>query len=459
VTTDDAAGPAPLEGLLARWLPSQRWYADKGRPITGVTLTGLERLACDTDGADVWHVIADVTHDDGSVGHYQVPVSVRPEVGPDLESAVIGRVSSPFQGVAHDALRDHAGSAALLATIRAGGAGGLSATMTRADVDGGPGLVIGAEQSNTSVVYGDTLILKVFRRLSPGENPDLEVTRALDAAGCPAVIPPYGWLTGTVEASATTLALLQPFQSSALEGWKLAQASVRDLYAEGDLHADEVGGDFAAESLRLGIATGEVHRTLAEILPRRQASAADVSTTAVRMARRLADAVEQVPELRPFVPRLQDIYQGLARRGRELSLQRIHGDFHLGQVLRLEDRWVLVDFEGEPTRPLVERRALASPLRDVAGMMRSYDYAARSQLGDHPGGSGLVYRATEWADRNRAAFCDGYAEVTGSDPREDPVVLLAFECDKAVYEVLYETRHRPTWVSIPLGSLERLAGG
>jgi len=456
VTCQDT--PTRLEELLADWLPAQRWYAGKGRLIAGVVLASTVPIARDREGADVWHVIADVSYGDGGTEHYQVPVSVRPGVGSDLESAVIGAATAPFAGVVHDALRDHAASDALLKALLSGGTGGLTGVATRQSLVPGPGLVIGAEQSNTSVVYGDSLILKVFRRLSPGENPDLEITRALAAAGCPAVISPYGWLSGQVEAIETTLALLQPFQSSALEGWKLAQTSVRDLYAEGDLHADEVGGDFAGESVRLGAATGEVHGTLARILPQHEATPENVTEAAVGMGRRLADAAEHVPALRPMVPRLQEIYQRLARRGQPLMLQRIHGDFHLGQVLRLEDRWVLVDFEGEPARPLAERRALASPLRDVAGMMRSYDYAARSLLADHAGQGGLVYRATEWAERNRTAFCDGYAAATGTDPRSDPLLLLAFECDKAVYEVMYETRHRPSWQPIPLGSLERLVG-
>ncbi len=316
---------------------------------------------------------------------------------------------------------------------------------------------MGAEQSNTSIVYGDDYILKLFRRVQPGTNPDLEISRALAEAGCAHVAAPVGWLEGTVDGQTTTLAMMQVFAKNATDGWAMATASVRDLFAEADLHADEVGGDFAAESERLGAATAEVHALMARSLPTAVAGPDETVDTARQLHARLDAAMEVVPELAAHADALRAVYDQVGQRTDAVPVQRVHGDYHLGQVLRTQDGWLLLDFEGEPARPLAERTALMSPLRDVAGMLRSYDYAARHLLAERGGEHQLAYRATEWAERNRSAFCDGYAAAAGTDPRDDAVLLRAFELDKAVYEVVYEARNRPSWLPIPVGSIERLA--
>ncbi len=447
-----------LSALLAAWLPDQRWYAGKGRVITSVTVEREVRLPLDGDH-DVRHALLRVENEDGGTDRYQLLVGLADgEVPARLSRAVIGEVAGR---VAYDAVHDPAATAALLERLAAGTTEQGITFASTAEVEVTlPSRVMGAEQSNTSVVFGEEYILKLFRRLQPGTNPDLEITRALAEAGSPYIAAPLGWIDGEVDGQPTTLAMMQCFLKSATEGWAMATASVRDLFAEGDLHADEVGGDFAGEAERLGAATAEVHAVMAQALPSRTAGPDESRDTARQLHERLDAARAAVPELEPFAEALRASYDAVAELKGEVPVQRVHGDYHLGQVLRTFDGWVLLDFEGEPARPLAERTALMSPLRDVAGMLRSFDYAARHLLAERSHSVGdepqLAYRANEWAERNREAFCDGYARVAGADPREQDVLLRAFELDKAVYEVVYEARNRPSWLPIPLSSIARL---
>jgi maltokinase len=442
-----------LEDVLREWLPAQRWYGGKGKAVTAVRVEHEEQLA---GGEDLRHALLHVTDEHGGTELYQALLGYRSgEVEPRLKNAVIGEVDGR---TLYDAVHDPEATGALLALL----AGNEELSRLRFTAPGQldashPPRVMGAEQSNTSVVYGEEYILKLFRRLQPGTNPDLEITRALAEAGTPHIAPLLGWVEGQVAGETTTLGLLQCFQRNATEGWAMATASVRDLFAEGDLHADEVGGDFAGESERLGIATAEVHLAMREALPAGTADAQAAERTGQQLHERLDAALAIVPELEKHAPALRAVYDQLAARTEPVEVQRVHGDFHLGQVLRTQDGWILLDFEGEPARPLAERTALMSPLRDVAGMLRSYDYAARHLLAERGDDPQLAYRAAEWAERNRQAFCDGYAEAAGKDPRDEAVLLRAFELDKAVYEVVYEARNRPSWLPIPVGSIERLA--
>ncbi|HVA62072.1 MAG TPA: aminoglycoside phosphotransferase [Mycobacteriales bacterium] len=438
--------------LLRDWLPQQRWYSGKGRPIHSLAISNTTRLSQRDPTLD--HLVVAVDHGDGAE-RYQLFLSLRTSVPERLDHALVGWAG---EIAVLDAAHDQEATRILLS--------GLAAEWTvepmtfrrltdRLETDL-PSLMMGAEQSNSSLIYGDRYILKLFRRISPGLNPDLEVTRALADLGCLRIVPPLGYLETMLDGEPTTVAMLQPFLKSASDGWALAVTSVRDLYAEGDLHADEVGGDFAAEAERLGQATAEVHQRMAEALPSGVADADDQAQTLVRMQERLDAALGAVPALRRFEAGLRAAFQAVAEESGPIAVQRIHGDFHLGQVMRTEAGWVLFDFEGEPARPLEQRVALMSPLRDVAGMLRSFDYAARHLLTDHPAEPHLAYRAAEWAERNREAFCDGYALAGGPDPRDGGRLLRAFELDKAVYEVVYETRNRPSWLPIPLGSIERI---
>ena len=445
-----------LTDLLTTWLPKQRWFGGKGRDISDVVVL-REHLLLRNDELTARLLIVRVTHVDGDSDAYQVLLgSRRGEIPELLLHAMIGDAGGTAY---YDAAYDHDAAGVLLKHLATGGEhDGLSFTNAR-PIDTGLGnRVMSAEQSNTSLIFGDQYILKIFRRLQPGANPDIEITQALAEAGSNHVAQPLAWYDGHVDGQVATLGLLQIFLKGASEGWAMATASVRDLFAEADLHADEVGGDFAAESERLGAATAEVHRQLAQVLPTAMRGAQEAVDLSRQLHERLEAALQIAPQLEPFAAALRTAYDRVAERTDPVPVQRVHGDYHLGQVLRTQDGWVLLDFEGEPTRPLAERTVLMSPLRDVAGMLRSFDYAARHLLAERHGDAQLAYRATEWAERNRQAFCDGYARAAGFDPRDEPVLLRAFELDKAVYEVVYEARNRPSWLPIPVGSIERLAG-
>jgi len=455
----DPAGRLGVAGYLGR----QRWFAGKGRAwqVTGTATIGELAPGVRIDTVTVGY-------DDGGTETYQVPLVGYAAQQEHLAHAYVGEETGPDGTRRHvyDALQDKDATVHWFEGVaEARTVGGLDfhrdPTLTELP-PGGPSIVVGAEQSNTSVIFGDTVIVKVFRKISPGINPDIEVHAALAAAGSTHIAAPLGWLEGswtdaTGERLTASLAMAQTFLRDATDGWELALTSVRDLYAEADLHADEVGGDFAGEAKRLGAATAEVHMALAAALPTGRLEGKDLDDVVDGMRTRLERTAAEVAELTPYVEALRSAFDDLAALDAPVEVQRVHGDFHLGQVMRTLDGWKLLDFEGEPARPLAERRGLESPVKDVAGMLRSFDYAARHLLADYPLDQQREYRATEWAERNRDAFCAGYARVGGPDPRTQPVLLRAFETDKAVYEVLYEARNRPSWLQIPMAAIRRLA--
>jgi maltokinase len=449
--------------LLEEWLPRQRWFGSKGRSFS---IRSTHELATLTEGAPavgVWLVTLDYA-DGGDSEVYQVPTVSYDYAVEHLTHALLGERDGRW---VYDAMHDKEVTGDWLRHLDAeDDVGALLFHREPHSPDipvDEPSIVIGTEQSNTSLIFGDVAILKLFRKVSLGLNPDIEIHSALHESGSKHIATPLGWVGGrwtdptTGEEGEGSLAMLQSYLRTATEGWELAKTSVRDLYAEADLHPDEVGGDFAGEAFRLGKATAEVHRDLARALPTGVLNAAEVVELAASMRERLDDATRVVTQLAQHAERLAVAFDDLASRAEPIPVQRIHGDYHLGQVLRTDIGWVLLDFEGEPARPLAERRMLSSPLRDVAGMLRSFDYAAGELLADHPDDAQLRYRASEWAERNREAFCDGYAVAAGEDPRKDPVLLRAYELDKAVYEVVYEARNRPDWLRIPLAAVERLA--
>ncbi|MCU1579675.1 MAG: phosphotransferase [Rhodoglobus sp.] len=446
--------------LIAAWISLQRWYANKGA-LPQLEEIGSWQLAAEEPGVEiVTHLFID--HTLGKPALYQVPLAYRARRLAD-DRSLVGVIDGRF---AYDGPHDPAYTSALLALIT----GELEVNGDRTWVLGNHAgeptpvarrvsRVLTGEQSNTSIVFepesgiGAPIICKVFRTLHDGDNPDVELQSALAAAGSDAVPRPVGdvlaeWNDrGQPSGRARGhLAFAQEFLPGAEDAWVVACA------------AAALGTDFSAEAYALGVATAGVHATLAATMATRETTQHDIDAVIALMHGRLATAIGEVPALAHHAAALEAVFATAATVSWPAQ-QRIHGDLHLGQVLSVPARgWVLVDFEGEPLRPMRERSRLDSPIRDVAGMLRSFDYVAGSL--SVAGAAGSDYdaeRAHSWAARARAAFERGYSEASGCDLAENRALVDAFEIDKALYETVYEARNRPGWLRIPVAAIERLS--
>ena len=492
-------GPSPeslvhsAAATLARDLASQRWFGAKTRVIAGVTPLDYVAVA----GTRGVLAIFRVDFAEGPPETYSIPL--------------LAATPAPGGGIT-DALDDPAFCAALVEQMRAGGSlagreGNFQFRATAALAELLPETPreasrVKAEQSNTSVVFGGRAILKVFRRLAPGPNPELEITELLTSHTSFRAAPRLGGAIEyeTVGKEPTTLATLHEFILNEGDAWTSVQAHLGEYFAAAASEpaggqpsvpdaASRLAATDAKEARALGKVTGALHMALAKAaapalepqritpedlrvwrevmdgrLDRTKAALAAALDALPADVRQLArDALEAAPRLGAALDRLY------ALRAERVDKIRIHGDYHLGQVLRADGDYVIVDFEGEPGRPLADRRARECALRDVAGMLRSFAYAARAAMlraVDVAGGDAqLADRLTPWAKAweqdVRAAFLDGYLSETRERgavflPRDREVmeaVLRALELDKVVYEVDYEVNHRPTWARIPLEAL------
>jgi maltokinase len=455
---------AGIASSVAAVLPDQRWFAGKDRPVQAV----IPMRATDLAGSDprLIHAVIEVDQGAQPRDRYQLLLGMRSEAPETLMHA---SMATTGDHAVYQAIHDPELTAVLLDLMARG------ATMNGLRFAAEPGAVldtsqrsrpVGAEQSNTSLVYGQAYILKLFRKVAVGHNADLELHRALAAVGCEHIAAPLGSIEGELDSMPVTYGMLSEYLRDAADGWAMATASVRGLLAgsllahgtSGPIEpADPVAtvGDFAPEAHRLGQAVAAVHADLATALGSFPAPAGYLAGLADAMHRRLDSVSAQVAELVPHAEAVRAAFDEVRSLDGLVALQRIHGDLHLGQVLRSVTGWVLIDFEGEPMVPLAARVAPASPLRDIAGMLRSFDYAAHQQPLGAADPKRPAAAALTWAARNQDAFCEGYAQIA-PDPRKQAILLRAFELDKAVYEVAYEHANRPSWLPIPLANITRL---
>jgi maltokinase len=441
--------PEELTAALPRYLAGQRWYSGSEEPpASEVSIHSSTQLWTDSTGHELWQVLVDV-----SGQHYQLVLGVRPsgetaEFLHGQEGSVLGHAEGVY---VYDVMCDAELLKVLLNVVSDGRE---SATRARP---------ISAEQSNSSIVYDDRLILKLFRHLRPGRNPDVEVTTALATAGFTHVAAPLvHWSDGEYD-----LAFGQQFLAGGTEGWALALASLRNLYNSEEAEIPEqAGGDFSAEARRLGRVTADMHVALHSVFGAAGPDDARRYWTALvdRLPSRLKATGGLVGrDLLAAAGPLLDRLGAVADPGPAI---RVHGDYHLGQVMRTDLGWFVLDFEGEPAKAVEDRVVPASAFKDVTGMLRSFHYASRYALIERaePDWVEQAPSALAWESHNREAFLDGYLahpEIAALLP-EAPVsaaVLSAYELDKALYEIDYELSHRPEWVAIPLDALERLIEG
>lgn len=457
-----------IESLLRTWLPTKRWFPVKS-PDFALEQVGGFRLPAPGDDAVFEVVLLAVTYRTADGGPrtdvVQVPLSFHSRPLVDAPSALLGEFTDPDRGLqlVYDAVYDSAFVTAWLEFMRSEAS--LEDNLAQGHLTHGKvslpknpvsARVLSGEQSNTSVIIDDgdsAAILKVFRVLAAGKNPEVELGAALTAAGTSEVPATLGWITGSWNEPASDgsttatgeLTVAHEFLLGGQDAWRLA------------VDAAAAGEDFTAEARGLGAATATVHARLAETFGvlDGQAQGPDIIATVARRVRQ--SWAEAASAVGPYDNNLDELLATLDPRDVG-QLQRVHGDLHLGQILWVPGaddragRWAILDFEGEPLRTIDERNMPDLPLRDVSGMLRSFDYAAGAATRENADAK----VPETWVDDCAAAFLEGYSDVTpGTIDRRSPL-FVALWLDKALYEVVYELRNRPDWLSIPVNASRRI---
>lgn len=435
--------PEVLTEALERFLPGQRWFGGRGHEITAVVPDRVEVLL--PEWPALVRVEAEVRAADIAPARYNVLIGLRPadwtltflEGNSDAMLGELATDQGPAWG--YEAVRD---SELALKLFRSLFPEILEPARVRP---------ITAEMSNTMLIYDEQVVFKIFRTLSEKVNLDLEVLEALSRVGFESVATPLGvW-----RSEGTDLGMVQPYLAGGVEGWAMALTSLRDMFGS---RADPwvTGGDFAAEAFRLGVTTGELHAALAKAFGTSPGKAAE-------WAHAMEGQLDRVdhPDLDEQAARR--LFERLAALEDAGPSIRVHGDMHLGQVMRTDSGWYVLDFGGEPSRPVEERRMPTSPMKDVAGMLRSLHYATWTAAAEQEDAAVAGELAHEWEQRNRGAFVEGYLQAArragGLLPEEEDnfgLVLKAFELDRGIYEIGYELAHRPEWVKIPMAAIQSL---
>ena len=435
------------EEALEEWVVDQRWFGSKARGL--VNLGVLDVVPLRLEPQPLASVLVEARFAPGTHEVYQIPVGFR-------EGSPNGAITRADGLTVYDALSDPDQSLALLdmmrRDVRLESEDSVSefhwVEGARDPGSGASVRAMGAEQSNSSVVFGETLTLKIYRRVEAGINPELELLRFLTDHGFASVPALAGWYEYTGTLMEATLGVLQEFLPDARDGWELA---LEDL------------DGFLPRVRALGEVTGELHTVLGSDSTDPAFAPEEPSSESLGLLTATVD--EEIERIFFELPE-SDLVEPIAGRGEEVREQlrllthigaagkviRTHGDYHLGQTMLTNRGWVILDFEGEPARNLPERRRKRSPLRDVAGMLRSFAYAATAS--ETP-------PSDDWEERAREEFLDAY--LASADPSLLPPgrhgvdqLLSVFELEKAVYELRYELNHRPDWVRIPVASILRL---
>jgi maltose alpha-D-glucosyltransferase/alpha-amylase len=478
---ENALEPDALRSIdsatLTGFLRDRRWFGEKSQQSLDARIVDVIPVSGD---GQRWAVVrVEVRLEDGSVASYQLPLSVRESEmsRAHAPAAVIALVeSSPVNGLLFDAIDDPAFRSRIARALSEGEQfpGDGATLQTERVARSGPRLsgasrVIGGEQSNSSIIFGESAIFKLFRRLEGGESPDVEIARYLTAHTTFRHTPElYAVLVIDHGGDRSVAGMLSRLVAGAMDGWAHALARARAFtHGEGEARLDP----FEAEAEQLGAITAELHRALASptddpAFAPRDATAADVARWAGGARRSVEQGFALLERLAPSLDarsrplalaacgrrmeafaKLDDVVTSLGGASAAGILSRHHGDYHLGQVLRTEDDWMIIDFEGEPARPLAERRALNSPARDVSGMLRSFAYAAATAASHDDADR---ERAAQWEAMTRAAFLRGYGDTSA------PALIELFELEKLFYELAYELNNRPTWAWIPLLGIEKM---